>query len=162
MRWRRCATWWSPLTMPTVSAGCLLCPYPRVHCWAAFFGVVEPIDNANSELGVPLRCLLCPFPSTHCWAAFFGLVEPIDNANSELCSLCLANELCCSKCAPIHLPLLPPPLHFADLQGMGGLAPVVAFLGRQQPPALQARAAHLLGTAASNNNVSALALSGST
>ncbi|PRW58654.1 hsp70 nucleotide exchange factor FES1 isoform X1 [Chlorella sorokiniana] len=40
-----------------------------------------------------------------------------------------------------------------NLQGMGGLAPVVAFLGRQQPPALQARAAHLLGTAASNNNV---------
>lgn len=36
---------------------------------------------------------------------------------------------------------------------MGGLAPVVAFLGRQQPPALQARAAHLLGTATSNNNV---------
>jgi nucleotide exchange factor SIL1 len=40
----------------------------------------------------------------------------------------------------------------ADLQGMGGLAPVVALLGRQHPPALQERAAHVLGTAASNNH----------
>lgn len=35
---------------------------------------------------------------------------------------------------------------------MGGLAPVVALLSSAQPAALQARAAHLLGTAASNNH----------
>ncbi|KAI3433395.1 hypothetical protein D9Q98_003211 [Chlorella vulgaris] len=38
-----------------------------------------------------------------------------------------------------------------DLQRMGGLAPVVALLHSRHPPALQAKAAHLLGTAASNN-----------
>jgi DNA-binding GntR family transcriptional regulator len=35
---------------------------------------------------------------------------------------------------------------------MGGLAPVVALLAPRQPAGLQAAAAHLLGTAASNNH----------
>ena len=57
--------------------------------------------------------------------------------------------------APSTLPQppSPPAAHRlpADLQGMGGLAPVVALLAPQQPTSLQAAAAHLLGTAASNN-----------
>jgi hypothetical protein len=36
---------------------------------------------------------------------------------------------------------------------MGGLAPVVALLAAGQPPEVQARAAQVLGTAASNNLV---------
>ena len=39
----------------------------------------------------------------------------------------------------------------ADLPKMGGLPPLVALLQPEQPPDLQARAAHVLGTAAANN-----------
>lgn len=45
--------------------------------------------------------------------------------------------------------LLPCP---ADLQGMGGLPPLVAQLAAGRPAALQAAAAHALGTAAQNNH----------
>ena len=97
------------------------------------------------------------------------LVEPIDAANSEwwwwwwwvwwwgahndlwqTCAAASPSPLPCPRPAP-SLPH-PAPRCPADLHGMGGLAPVVALLSSAQPAALQARAAHLLGTAASNNH----------
>ncbi|KAK9832603.1 hypothetical protein WJX81_002885 [Elliptochloris bilobata] len=49
--------------------------------------------------------------------------------------------------------LLVEPIDLAnDLSKLGGLEPLLHLLGSEQPPAVQASAAHALGTAAANNN----------
>ena len=43
-------------------------------------------------------------------------------------------------------------LYHADMGKLGGLEQLVRLLGPEQPPGVQAGAAHALGTAAANNN----------
>lgn len=110
--------------------------------------LVEPIDAANGAQAAAqaAACLGClQRPSANCASVY-----------AMPCAL-----LCSHRVWPARLHRPPCALHLpptrpfryapADLQGMGGLPPLVALLAAGRPTVLQAAAAHALGTAAQNN-----------
>lgn len=90
-------------------------------------------------------------PAVHVsWAAHVRSTRP------SLYCFSMLGVLACTHTSlpptPSPPPPRAPPTPSADLHGMGGLPPLVAQLAAGRPAALQAAAAHALGTAAQNNH----------